>query len=66
MKIKRSMKDGTTHVESHRSFIDLQAKGPYRLWRHHHGYIKNQKGVLVLDTVDYQLHSVLAIPSGHD
>jgi ligand-binding SRPBCC domain-containing protein len=44
-----------TQVDPYRSFTDLQTKGPYRLWRHHHEYIANQAGVFVLDNVEYQL-----------
>jgi ligand-binding SRPBCC domain-containing protein len=44
-----------TEVDYQKSFIDFQKKGPYKLWRHHHEFIPNQKGVLMIDTVDYEL-----------
>ncbi|MFC7524083.1 hypothetical protein ACFQRK_09030 [Parapedobacter sp. GCM10030251] len=44
-----------THVDHERSFTDIQKKGPYRLWHHHHEFIPNNGGVLMHDTVDYQL-----------
>jgi len=44
-----------TAVNYQKSFTDFQKKGPYKLWRHHHEFIPNQKGVLMIDTVDYEL-----------
>jgi ligand-binding SRPBCC domain-containing protein len=44
-----------TEVDYQKSFIDFQKKGPYKLWRHRHEFIPNQKGVLMIDTVDYEL-----------
>ncbi|WP_316836732.1 SRPBCC family protein [Pedobacter nutrimenti] len=44
-----------TEVDYQKSFIDFQKKGPYKLWRHHHEFIPNQKGVLMIDTVEYEL-----------
>lgn len=37
------------------NFTDFQEKGPYKLWNHFHEFIPNEKGVLVRDTVDYEL-----------
>lgn len=37
------------------SFTDFQEKGPYKLWHHHHEFLPNEKGVLMKDTVDYEL-----------
>jgi ligand-binding SRPBCC domain-containing protein len=42
-------------VDFQKSFTDFQAKGPYKLWNHYHEFIPNQKGVLIKDTVDYEL-----------
>ena len=42
-------------TRSQRSFTDIQTKGPFKLWCHRHEYLANADGVLVLDTVDYQL-----------
>lgn len=37
------------------SFTDFQGKGPYKLWSHFHEFIPNKDGVLIKDTVDYEL-----------
>ncbi|RMZ58730.1 hypothetical protein D1632_14165 [Chryseobacterium nematophagum] len=42
-------------VDFQKNFIDFQKKGPYKLWRHHHEFIPNEKGVLMKDTIDYEL-----------
>lgn len=42
-------------VEHLKSFTDFQQKGPYKLWHHHHEFIPNESGVLMKDTVDYEL-----------
>ncbi|MHC5202486.1 SRPBCC family protein [Myroides sp. LJL119] len=44
-----------TQVDKLKSFTDFQAKGPYKYWNHFHEFVENQHGVLVKDTVDYQL-----------
>lgn len=44
-----------THVDPLKSFVDYQVKGPYKLWNHFHEFIPNDKGVLMKDTVDYEL-----------
>ena len=44
-----------TQVEYQKSFTDLQAKGPYKYWNHFHELETNDNGVLVKDTVDYEL-----------
>jgi Uncharacterized conserved protein len=44
-----------TQVDEGRSFTDLQEKGPYKRWNHFHEFIPNEQGVLVKDTVDYEL-----------
>ncbi|MDM1553083.1 SRPBCC family protein [Chryseobacterium indologenes] len=43
------------HVDFQKSFIDFQRKGPYQLWNHHHEFIPNEEGVLMRDTIDYEL-----------
>lgn len=44
-----------TQVDPLKSFTDFQEKGPYKYWNHFHEFVQNDKGVLVKDTVDYQL-----------
>lgn len=44
-----------TEVVPNRSFTDFQEKGPYKLWNHHHEFIANENGVLMIDKVDYEL-----------
>ena len=44
-----------TEVKKPHSFTDTQAKGPYRLWEHHHEFIEKDGGVLALDHVRYAL-----------
>jgi ligand-binding SRPBCC domain-containing protein len=39
-------------------FVDLQVRGPYRLWRHEHIFIEKDGGTTVADRVDY------AVPGG--
>lgn len=53
--IKMDWQTEITQVNHHRSFTDFQKKGPYKLWNHFHEFIPNEKGVLIKDTVDYEL-----------
>jgi ligand-binding SRPBCC domain-containing protein len=39
-------------------FVDLQLRGPYKLWRHEHRFESRAGGTLITDTVD------LALPLG--
>ena len=36
-------------------FIDVQLKGPYKLWRHTHRFVEAEGGTRILDRVDYAL-----------
>ena len=36
-------------------FVDQQAKGPYKLWQHHHTFRETSEGTAVGDQVNYQL-----------
>ncbi len=38
-----------------RRFVDVQLRGPYRLWRHTHEFLEVAEGTLMVDTVDYAL-----------
>jgi ligand-binding SRPBCC domain-containing protein len=42
-------------VQKPYSFIDIQLKGPYRLWEHTHTFTEKENGVLMQDVVKYQL-----------
>jgi ligand-binding SRPBCC domain-containing protein len=53
--IKMKWKTEITQVDFQKSFTDFQKKGPYKLWNHHHEFIINEKGVLMKDSVDYEL-----------
>ena len=44
-----------TQVEDKKSFTDYQEKGPYKLWKHFHEFFPNEQGVLMRDSVDYEL-----------
>ncbi len=35
------------------AFVDVQRRGPYRLWRHTHTFDETVEGVVVGDTVEY-------------
>lgn len=36
-------------------FVDVQLKGPYKLWRHEHRFLARDGGTLCLDRVDYEV-----------
>jgi len=47
-----------TLIESYEqnvSFVDLQLKGPYKLWRHTHTFEDDGAGTLMRDRVEYEL-----------
>ncbi|WKW46174.1 SRPBCC family protein [Myroides sp. JBRI-B21084] len=44
-----------TQVDEGKSFTDFQQKGPYKYWNHLHEFIPNSQGVLMHDTVTYEL-----------
>lgn len=41
--------------EPERRFVDVQVRGPYKLWRHTHSFEAVPAGTLMRDTVDYAL-----------
>ncbi|OCA72955.1 SRPBCC family protein [Chryseobacterium arthrosphaerae] len=53
--IKMKWQTEITQVDYRKSFTDFQKKGPYKLWNHHHEFIPNEQGVLMKDTIDYEL-----------
>lgn len=55
LKIPIKWKTIITKVDFQKTFIDYQVKGPYKYWNHKHEFIKNEEGVLMRDTVDYEL-----------
>lgn len=36
-------------------FVDLQLRGPYKLWRHEHGFEARDGGTLISDTISLSL-----------
>lgn len=55
LKIPMKWQTQITQVDFQRSFTDFQQKGPYKLWNHFHEFIPNENGVLIKDTVSYEL-----------
>ncbi len=55
LKIPLKWRTKITEVTFQKSFTDFQEKGPYKLWNHFHEFIPNKEGVLMKDTVDYEL-----------
>jgi ligand-binding SRPBCC domain-containing protein len=55
LKIPLRWKTKVSQVVYQKSFTDFQAKGPYKYWNHYHELIPNDNGVIVSDTVDYEL-----------
>ncbi len=53
--IKMKWQTEIIHVDDRKSFTDFQKKGPYKLWHHFHEFIENENGVLMKDTIDYEL-----------
>ncbi len=36
-------------------FVDVQARGPYKLWHHRHSFRPTEEGTLVTDIIHYEL-----------
>lgn len=53
--IKLNWQTEITQVNFQESFTDFQKKGPFKLWNHFHEFILNDKGVLMIDTISYEL-----------
>lgn len=43
------------NVEPKRKFVDLQIKGPYKLWKHTHYFTACDGGIEMVDEVEYSL-----------
>jgi ligand-binding SRPBCC domain-containing protein len=41
--------------EAPERFVDVQARGPYRLWRHTHAFEEVPGGTRIVDRVEYEL-----------
>lgn len=54
-KIPLKWKTRIRKVDHEKYFEDIQEKGPYKFWKHKHEFYPNEKGVLMKDTVDFQL-----------
>lgn len=44
-----------SEVQVGTSFVDIQRKGPYKLWRHEHRFVPEAGGVRMFDQVTYQV-----------
>lgn len=55
LKIPLKWRTRIVQVDPYKSFTDFQENGPYKYWNHFHEFIVNQKGVLMKDTVEYEL-----------
>ncbi|QES88308.1 SRPBCC family protein [Rhizosphaericola mali] len=55
LKIRLKWITKITHVDFEKSFTDFQEKGPYKLWNHFHEFVAVEGGVLMKDTVTYEL-----------
>jgi len=43
------------HVHPGASFIDKQLKGPYKKWEHKHTFTPVENGIMMFDTIHYQI-----------
>jgi len=55
MNIPMKWQTEITQVDLRKSFTDFQKQGPYKLWNHFHEFVENENGVLIKDTVTYEL-----------
>ena len=43
------------HIREPVSFVDEQRRGPYKRWHHYHELVETEKGVRIIDRVDYEV-----------
>jgi ligand-binding SRPBCC domain-containing protein len=55
MKVPMFWMTEITAVRRYRLFVDVQRRGPYKLWHHQHLFEENDHGVLMTDLVNYEL-----------
>lgn len=55
LKIQMKWRTRITQVDPNISFTDFQEQGPYKYWNHFHEFLPNEKGVLIKDTITYEL-----------
>ena len=55
MKIPMQWVTRISDIEDHVFFIDEQIKGPYKVWRHEHRFEEAEGGVLMTDTLTYDI-----------
>lgn len=55
LNIPMKWKTKITEVNFQKNFTDFQEKGPYKFWNHRHEFFPNEEGVLMKDTVEYEL-----------
>lgn len=53
--IRMNWKTEITEVIFQKSFTDFQLSGPYKLWNHRHVFTPKDNGVLMEDTIDYEV-----------
>ena len=46
-------------VENKKDFIDIQVKGPFKLWKHTHQFIEQENGVMMTDSIAVLVSSFL-------
>jgi len=55
LNIPLKWKTQITQVDFQQSFTDFQLNGPFKYWSHHHQFLENELGVLMIDSVEYEL-----------
>jgi ligand-binding SRPBCC domain-containing protein len=55
MKVPMFWMSEITAVRRYRLFVDVQRRGPYKMWHHQHLFEENDQGVLMTDLVNYEM-----------